>query len=90
MTPLERAILVLAQHEDAHSDEPLPSLTLDIEDIRRFSADYARYSATARAVLQAIREPSDAMKRAGMDACGGDGSVLDGYEAMIDAALEEG
>lgn len=43
-----------------------------------------------RAVSAAIREPSEAMKKAGLAACGGDGSVLDGYEAMIDAMLEEG
>lgn len=43
----------------------------------------------ARAVITAMREPTEGMKRAGMDACGGDGSVLDGYEAMIDGALAE-
>ena len=49
----------------------------------------AKWTGDARAVMEAIREPSEAMKRAGMDACGGDGSVLDGYDAMIDAALDE-
>jgi hypothetical protein len=43
-----------------------------------------------RAILHAMREPTEAMKRAGLDAAGGDGSCLDAYEAMIDAAIAEG
>lgn len=43
-----------------------------------------------KVVLREMREPTEAMKLAGVRAMGGDGSVLDGYEAMIDAALEEG
>jgi hypothetical protein len=48
------------------------------------------YADTVRAVLTAIREPSKAVEKAGMDAAGGDGAVLAGYEAMIDAMLDEG
>lgn len=74
MTPFERASTAVME---AMGDGP-------------GSRDYMRANAIVRAVLNAIRDPSDAMKSAGMDACGGDGSVLDGYEAMIDAMLEEG
>lgn len=51
--------------------------------------EQALLRADAYAVLNAIREPSDAMQKAGMSATGGDGSVLAGYEAMVDAMLDE-
>jgi len=43
----------------------------------------------ARAILSALREPTEAMRRAGLAACDGDEAVLDGWEAMIAAALAE-
>lgn len=48
-------------------------------------------SRIARAVLQAIREPSPAMVSANSDAAGpDDGRTIEDWRAMIDAALEEG
>lgn len=45
----------------------------------------------ARAVLEALREPSDAMEVAGEndDAAGGEGNATGIWYAMIDAALSE-
>lgn len=93
MEPIERGALALQKAWDAH-DAPamLPPLT--------FAADEGRY--LVRAVLQAIREPSEGMLEAGMDASWpGEEAVYDdehdslesatraGWHAMIDAALNE-
>lgn len=87
MTPLDRAILALAQHEDALSDQPTPEQYASIEDIRRFPADYARHLAAARAVIEAIREPSEAMTLRVDEAANGHGDYI--FRTMIDALLEE-
>jgi hypothetical protein len=52
-------------------------------------AYFDRIRLQAREVISAMREPTEAMWQAGMSACGGDGSFLDGYDAMIDAVLAE-
>lgn len=81
MTPLERAaraILAVDYPEEAGGA---------IEDLywdRRGEG----YMAYARAVLQAIREPSEAMDRAAAEC--ESSYVGDVYTAMIDAALGEG
>lgn len=85
MTPLERAARALcaidANSETATmADKPL----------------WQDYLPAVRAVLQALREPSDRMLAAAMMGCpvreGGiiPSDVRDTYTAMIDAALEEG
>lgn len=57
--------------------------------IRRFSSEgYAeRY---VRAVIKAMREPTEAMERAAMDAALDNGAWdVEAYQARIDAALKE-
>lgn len=78
MTPLERATTAVM---NAMGDGP-------------GSRDRLRAQAIARAVITAIREPSDEMKRVGTAVTRGAGDEkywADGvgaYEAMIDALLE--
>lgn len=89
MTPLEHAARALAQTRygyDAWEQE-------DADGRQRLLAE-------ARAVIEAIREPSEAMTKAGRDSLehDSDGSLLGGpeeaahntYSRMIDALLEEG
>lgn len=80
MTAIEKAAQAL--HTEAcrvmdTEESPWQDLPEELRDM---------YRGQARAAVAAIREPDEAMKRA----CGGDESILDGYEAMIDAALAEG
>lgn len=83
MTPLERAARALADRADGGPWEHLPR------------AHHQLYIEDARAVLEAIREPSEAMKRAGTAVMRGDGDdkywadAVGAYAAMIDAALAE-
>lgn len=71
MTPLERA---------AHALRIADSCDF-------FEAENKDYPAMVRAVLLAIREPSEGMRDAGGRALG---DYDDIWQAMIDAALEEG
>lgn len=54
------------------------------------SRDYLRATAIARAVLQAIREPSEAMVDAAAEWSPLGSVAREVFPAMIDAALEEG
>ena len=76
MTPLERAALAIYQVD--YPGQTLPGLT----------DDGSWHMEVARAVLAAIREPSEGMCEAGRTAVRDDG--VPGWRAMIDAALEEG
>lgn len=63
-----------------------------IEEIHSFEFHKAAYIAAARAVVEAMREPTDAMVDNGLDAPNdfqhGRKTVLEIYEAMINAALK--
>lgn len=85
MTPLERTAVALANHDARQVDVPEIA---SIEEFR-FDDERANYLACARAVLEAIREPSAEMSETAFKkgACGGH---EDCWKAMIDAALEEG
>lgn len=98
MTPIERAARALCEGQqmlflrDPRFPESPPTQTVKVlpsewDEIGEAAREEFRRQ--VRLVLTAIREPSEEMKVAGMNACGGDGSVLDGYEAMIDALLAE-
>lgn len=82
MTPLERAARALVDNYPLDSGES-PLSWQDVLPV-------------VRAVIKAIREPSEAMKRIGTAVTRGAGDDkywADGvgaYEAMIDALLEEG
>lgn len=104
MTVIERAARALAGGSDKFD-----ALPLDKRELRELQRHGYQHDTTqsellddARAVLQAIREPSEGMVEAGQsaledpDITGDDGTVciVDGdanavYRAMIDAALSE-
>lgn len=92
MTPLERAARALHRARVA-GQHPKPD-NFPWEDLPRRSQALLRRDAYA--VIKAIREASEAMKRAGTAVTRGDGDEkywADGvgaYEAMIDVLLEEG
>ncbi|MBN9504970.1 MAG: hypothetical protein J0I69_02995 [Altererythrobacter sp.] len=79
MTPLERAARALCSLDGNPENATMEGKPL-----------WQDYLPEARAVLEAIREPSDAMLE--VDARRPDGSFYpeDHWRAMIDAALEEG
>lgn len=90
MTPLERATQALCELHGRVSPETHPQFS---------EAWRTLYMPQARAVLQAIREPSVAMEAAGYGNSKGDPDNTgvvdnprpdDAWRAMIDAALEEG
>lgn len=85
MTPLERAAKAL---EEALR-EPVNRMWAkpDSEGI-----EPGDYLSAARAVLTAIREPSEGMVRANSDHWerGDDPSIAERWQVMIDAALSEG
>lgn len=92
MTPLERAAMALyARSYRAKLPGPPPPAWSALS--RR---DRDGFAEAARAVLQAIREPSEAMTKAGSAVLPGiprpqtemDSELA--WQAMIDAALEEG
>jgi len=102
MTPLERAARALwvENGRPYHMDEPSPSMAVPEQ-----RPDWQRFVPQARAVLMAIREPSEAMVQAWLDApldlpegvsFEAPAEIIDPYHArsdwraMIDAALEEG
>src|SRR5688572_5024787 len=78
MTPLERAARAVYKLGDNGPYGP------EDED-----EQWHQHVDVARAVLQAIREPSEAMEEAG-DSCLGLATSPVIWQAMIDAALEEG
>ena len=51
--------------------------------------DWEAFVPAARAVLQAIREPSVEMAEAGIEATAAGGAEVSVWRAMIDCALEE-
>lgn len=80
-SPLERAARALCE-----LDKNPPGATMDGKPL------WMDYLPEVRAVLQAIREPSESMERAAGRAAGEmfTGAETVAYTAMIDAALEEG
>jgi len=103
MTPLERAARVGQDIEPPYSLIESAALSIMREDypeefdqtgeLSELGQIYWHkrgrwYVSAARAVLQAIREPSEAMDRAAAEC--ESSIVADVYRAMIDAALEEG
>lgn len=73
----------LVNYESDHPDEVVEFID------GTFKPRWQGKVGAVRALLTAMREPTEVMRNAGVAACGGDGSVLDGYEAMIEAALAE-
>jgi len=90
MTPLERAARALYERgQDYRSPMTTLGDPLPWEDLT--TASRARYFAGAHVVLQAIREPSEAMIYAHSEGgLGFNDQVISDWQAMIDAALEEG
>lgn len=80
MTPLERAARALYAENDVWSNA--------IEWDKLDSAERHQYMIFVRAVLLAIRDPSEAMVEEGRWPAEDDGPVAC-WQAMIDAALEE-
>jgi len=78
MTPLERAAAAVERLVGTHCERCEAQLAGDPAEI-------------ARAVLTAIREPSDAMKKANFDRWerGDDPDISERWAVMIDAALAE-
>ena len=103
MTPLERAARALYQFQpqtedvfrrDCANPSALPQHSLrDLQWEKVNDVTREHYLTRARAVLQAIREPSERMDNAGMaeaDKTSHGIVVTPIWQAMIDAALEEG
>lgn len=92
MTPLERAARALCTLDGKEPDvgEPFDVEAQPFGGPASSEPSWLSYRDAARAVLQAIREPSDAMLDAGdiwtNEQCSPDAI----WQAMIDAALEEG
>lgn len=88
MTPIERAARALCENPSEDPDEIV--FMTDGTWIPRWKAELWR----VKAVLQAIREPSEAMAKAGADDLPGNTNdplwVAQAWTAMIDKALEEG
>jgi hypothetical protein len=87
MDVIEKAARALCLHGK------VPGLWTDAEREDYFVKNRASYEGEVRAVLLAIREPSEAMVAAGTEDSGIDGYVNDfhpivPWQAMIDAALE--
>ena len=83
MTPVERAARALCKCENMDPDDNMGPAD-DPHPLWWF------YIERVEAVLQAIREPDADMRRAATDArLIGDDGVVDGWQAMIDAALGE-
>lgn len=84
MTPLERAARAVHQH--SFSDRPWESMV---------AADHARYAVTARAVIEAIREPdahamdSGAYKLPGIDGEFKRSQARQIWRRMIEAILQD-
>ena len=84
MTPLERAAKALEDWVDT-----TPCIEANPECPGGLYCAPNRKEAV-RAVLTAIREPSKAMRDAGIQADLNDDEAVDIYRAMIDVMLEEG
>jgi hypothetical protein len=93
MTPLERAARAVREEAGAYAHPSGGFMT------EGGIVDEQHFRDIVRAVLQAIREPSEGMERAGYGNSKGDpdnAGVIDNpapimaWQAMIDAALEEG
>lgn len=82
MTPLERAARALCAGKGIDPDHIGTGMCGDAAWM--FEVD------KAATVLQAIRDPSDAMIQASADEGECHGTHISVYRAMIDAALEEG
>lgn len=54
-----------------------------------YSQRSAEFLALGRAAIEAMRDPTDAMVDTAWDALGLDGDFIAGYQAAIDAALNE-
>lgn len=101
MTPLERAARALAD-VTIFWDETYDGAFVVKGDPTRYAtnaeAEKAQAKAQVRAVIEAIREPSEAMVQAYADGIDKDACISpeaywirdDGFSAMIDALLEEG
>lgn len=85
MTPLERAARALAQSlHERHPGDCFPWEMMHDEEKANMLKD-------ARAVLEAIREPSEGMQTAGYGECHHPNDIPEHiWQAMIDAALAEG
>lgn len=83
MTPIERAALILWQMDQQSQPTTAAMVPPDISDWRA-------YIPKARAVFQAIREPSEAQLASDPTTLTGTIYPEDLWRAMIDAALEEG
>lgn len=105
MTPLERAARALYRLHDAPPQDLLDRLKANgddeglAEELAEEDEVWPNYVADARAVLEAIREPSEAMREAGAEVGESHDNLPretephaadDVYRAMIDAALKEG
>lgn len=97
MTPLERAARAMATE---YGQDPDEIILVEAVGTRGRLARWQCNLPAVRAVIEAIREPSEAMTKAGRDSLehDSDGSLLGGpeeaahntYSRMIDALLEEG
>lgn len=89
MTPIERIALALYR-ADHPAVDVVPSMTMPL------STDWCAYIPRARDVLLAMRDPTDVMVRAGATLStepyysGSQDAAREQWQAMIDAALEQG
>lgn len=104
MTPVERAARALCALSGEDPDAPAmqPGFQREVRQLRRPGDgpfNWQRFIPHARAVITAIREPSEAMlgstwvKPGSHHVASEDQAALaagDAWQAMIDAALEEG
>ncbi len=101
MTPLERAARALCELAGEAPDAPAMaggfqrSVSSGVRLPNEGPFRWQAYTGQARAVLAAIREPSEGMTEIGSAKFRGVGiqtrqAVGDAWEVMIDAALEEG
>lgn len=86
MTPLELAARALHRRR-VEGQHPKPD-NFPWEGLSR--REQALLRADVYAVLKSVREPSKAMRDAGIKADLNDDEAVDIYRAMIDAMLEEG
>lgn len=89
MTPIERAARALCEL-DIRQKRKWDTAAEDLERIMPAAVDHAweEYAEQARAVIAAIREPSERMIAAVDEAANGHGEYI--FQTMIDALLEEG
>lgn len=97
MTPLERAARAICEANDLEPDTPVmaPGFQREVSASVRSPGSgpylWERFVPQARAVLKAIRKPSDAMRDPFTETLHWDDLDQDDvWQTMIDAALEEG